>query len=301
MSNTTHPRARLDAASALAALINAPRDLSVVIVGGGKTGALAAKLALRLGADVTVVDDAPLPKVRAGLKKGGLAHALAVAAPFARAGAGPRARLIAGGIDHDALVGADLVVLSPGVPRAHPAVDAALRAGVPVVNEVELAACVLRSRGVKPRVIGITGTNGKSTTTTMCGAIAKAADLNAFVGGNLGTPYCACALAMLDGAFAQTGAPRFAVLELSSYQLETISTLAFDAAVVTNLTPDHLDRYPSVAAYYAAKARLLALVAPGGGVSLNASDRETAEHLGPLVREGRLPAIARCDFDISNA
>ena len=261
--------------AAVVSLLEHPRGKRAVVVGGGKTGAAATALLVRLGADVTIVDDAALEPLRAGLAKGGLDFDAATAN-------GVRVR--AGGIDPALLAGADVILLSPGVPRAHAAVAPALAAGVPCVNEVELAAAHLP--GV--RVIGITGTNGKSTTTTMCGAIASAHDKGAFVGGNLGTPYCC---AVLDGMD-----PKIAVLELSSYQLETINHLPLCAAVVTNLSPDHLDRYPSPNAYYAAKARIFSLVDARGGIALNAADAESRTHL-----EARVPgARARCDFDISS-
>lgn len=256
-----------------AELLNNPRAAHAVVVGGGKTGAAAARLLLLRGARVTLVDDAPEAKVREGLGK----HGLDLSAVTLRAG----------GIDAGVVAGAELVVLSPGVPRAHAAVQAALAAKVPVVNEVELAAAALPA---SVAVLAITGTNGKSTTTTMAGAIARVADAAAFVGGNLGTPYCQAALDVAAGA----PAPRFAVLELSSYQLETLQHLVVKAAVVTNLSPDHLDRYPSAAAYYAAKARVFGLLAPEGGVALNAADAESRAHLLAAVPGDRV----RCDFDV---
>jgi UDP-N-acetylmuramoylalanine--D-glutamate ligase len=123
---------------------------------------------------------------------------------------------------------------------------------IDVVNEIELAASHLPDC----HFIGITGTNGKSTTTTILGSIVTQYDPNTFVGGNLGTPLCE--------ALAQGQHPHHAVLELSSYQLELITTLKLDAAVLTNLAPDHLDRYASVDDYYRAKMRIFDLLKPGG-------------------------------------
>lgn len=254
-------------------LLQDPRGARAVVVGAAKTGAAAARLLVQRGATVTLVDDAPADKVRDGLAKHGL-DVTTIA-------------LNAGGIDAATLAAADLVVLSPGVPRAHAALQPALAAGVPLVNEIEVAAAALPA---SVAVIAITGTNGKSTTTTMAGAIVKVADPSAFVGGNLGTPYCQAALDVAGGAVP----PRFAVLELSSYQLETLQHLAVRAAVVTNLSPDHLDRYPGAAEYYAAKARVFGLVRAGGGVSLNAADAETRAHLMSALPGDR----ARCDFDV---
>ncbi|MBI1948022.1 MAG: UDP-N-acetylmuramoyl-L-alanine--D-glutamate ligase [Deltaproteobacteria bacterium] len=262
-------------ARTVAQLLQDPRGARVVVVGGAKTGAAAARLLVHRGATVTLVDDAPADKVTEGLVK----HGLDVGTVTVRAG----------GIDPAMVAEAELAVLSPGVPRAHAALQAAQAAGVPLVGEIELAAAALPST---VSVIAVTGTNGKSTTTTMAGAIAQVADAGAFVGGNLGTPYCQAALAVAAGA----PAPRFAVLELSSYQLETLHHLSVRAAVVTNLSPDHLDRYADAAAYYAAKARIFSLVAAGGGVSLNAADAESRTRLVPSLPSDR----ARCDFDVPN-
>jgi UDP-N-acetylmuramoylalanine--D-glutamate ligase len=180
------------------------------------------------------------------------------------------------------------------VPRAHPALAAAL-ATVPCVNELELGyAQLVQGPAGKAGlvVLAITGTNGKSTTTTMAGAIARARDPHAFVGGNLGTPLCA---AIMDGLVAGTAdAPRLLVVELSSYQLETIRHLPVNAAAFTNLTPDHLDRYVDADAYYAAKARLFDLVVEGGGVSLNDNDPESRRCLFSAL-PGRLTP---CHFDV---
>jgi UDP-N-acetylmuramoylalanine--D-glutamate ligase len=133
-------------------------------------------------------------------------------------------------------------VLSPGVALAEPAIDAAVRAGVAVVGDIELFAEV-----VKAPVVAVTGSNGKSTVTSMIGAMAERAGHVVRIGGNIGTP----ALDLLD-----PGTTLY-VLELSSFQLETTSHLDAEAAAVLNLTPDHGDRYRSAEAYVAAKRRIL--------------------------------------------
>ena len=256
------------------------RGRRFVIVGGGKTGAAAARVLLREGAQVTVVDDGAVDKVTADLKTHG-ADTTAIT-------------IVAGGINAAVVAGADVVVLSPGVPRAHPALrDAVARGAPPIINELELGLAILTADGDAldgVQLLAITGTNGKSTTTTMAGAIARAKDPLAFVGGNLGTPLCA---AIADGLVrGTTTAPRILVVELSSYQLETLRWFPAVAATVTNLTPDHLDRYPSVDAYYAAKAWLLELTA--GGVSLNAADPQSQQTLGPALQG----IAATCHFDV---
>ena len=261
-------------------LLKNPRGARVAVTGGGKTGAAAARLLVRLGAIVEVHDDAATDKVADGLKKHGLDPTTVT--------------IRGGGLSAEALRGVDLIVLSPGVPRAHPGLAAAL-ATVPCINELELGYAQLAqgpdgASGVV--VLAITGTNGKSTTTTMAGAIARARDPQAFVGGNLGTPLCA---AIMDGLRpGSADAPRLLVVELSSYQLETIRHLPVDAAAFTNLTPDHLDRYADADAYYAAKARLFDLVKDGGGVTLNANDAESRRCLFAAL-PGRLTP---CHFDV---
>jgi UDP-N-acetylmuramoylalanine--D-glutamate ligase len=197
-------------------------------------------------------------------------------------------RVIAGGIDAQTLLQAELLVLSPGVPRAHPAVAAALAAGVPCANEIEVAVASMLRAGHTPNIWAVTGTNGKSTTTTLAGAILQQRDAHAFAGGNLGTPLCSVVLG------DRAAWPTWMVLELSSYQLETITHLPVLASTVTNLSPDHLDRYPNVDAYYRAKANLFAL---GGSVSLNVSD---ALSMSTFHQLSTLPgqAMERFDFDV---
>src|SRR6185437_6740366 len=153
-----------------------------------------------------------------------------------------------GGLDAQLLDGADLVVASPGVSLAEPFFAQARRRGVEVVGDIELFA-----RVVDAPVVGITGTNGKSTVTTLVGRMAERAGLRVRVGGNLGEP--ALDLLAQPAASAPT---QLYVLELSSFQLEATTSLSLKAAVVLNVTPDHLDRYASVEEYAAAKARIFA-------------------------------------------
>jgi UDP-N-acetylmuramoylalanine--D-glutamate ligase len=262
-------------------LLSSPRGAKVAVVGAGKTGAAAARLLVSLGAHVEIHDDAPQSKVGEGL----LRHGLDLT----------KVRIVGDGLQATALEQADLLVLSPGVPRTHPALLNVL-AHLPCVNELELGYAQLAS-GAAGRaglcVLAITGTNGKSTTTTMAGSIARAHDAQAFVGGNLGTPLCA---AMNDGLQPGTEeTPRVLVVELSSYQLETIHHLPLHAAAITNLTPDHLDRYPSVDAYYDAKAQVVSLLRSNGGVSLNARDPESRRCLWSALPG----SLVSCHFDVS--
>ena len=138
---------------------------------------------------------------------------------------------------------ADLIVMSPGVPPDQPVVANARDAGVPVIGELELA-----SRWLRGRIVAITGTKGKSTTTELTGRILEASGFRVTVGGNIGAPLSA----QVDESSAET----MHVVEASSFQLEQIEMFHPWIAVMLNFSPDHLDRHPSVDAYAAAKARV---------------------------------------------
>jgi UDP-N-acetylmuramoylalanine--D-glutamate ligase len=199
----------------------------VLVVGLGRSGLGAARLCLERGARVTATDNRrpdQLAEVAAEL--------------------GGRATLELGGHREESFVGADLIVLSPGVPEL-PQLAAARRRGVPVLGELELA-----FRFVDAPLVAITGTNGKSTTTSLLGAMVEASGRPTFVGGNLGCPLSEAVgtpAAALGGAL---------VVEVSSFQLETIERFRPQVALLLNLSEDHLDRYPGYTDYVAAKARI---------------------------------------------
>ncbi|MBC7925819.1 MAG: UDP-N-acetylmuramoyl-L-alanine--D-glutamate ligase [Bryobacteraceae bacterium] len=157
----------------------------------------------------------------------------------------------------------DLVVLSPGVPLDLPEVLAAQQSGIPVIGEVELAGYWLRGP-----VIGITGSNGKTTTTAMIGHILQQAGVPCQVGGNIGTAPTAMVASSLE--------KQWNVLELSSFQLETIHEFRVDISVGLNVTPDHLDRHHTFERYSDAKARMFELQNPGTQAVLNADDGGTS-------------------------
>lgn len=147
-----------------------------------------------------------------------------------------------GGLNDEWLLAADLIVASPGIALAHPSLSAAASAGVEIVGDIELFC-----REAQAPIVAITGSNGKSTVTTLVGEMAKAAGVNVGVGGNIGLP----ALMLLDAD------RELYVLELSSFQLETTSSLQAAAATVLNVTEDHMDRYPfGLQQYRAAKLRV---------------------------------------------
>jgi UDP-N-acetylmuramoylalanine--D-glutamate ligase len=205
--------------------------LRAVVVGAGKSGRAAIDLLRKYGATVEILDD------REDLDADGV-----------------RAKPI----EAEAVGAADLVVLSPGVPRARPELAGAVARGK-LVSEIELA-----SWFVSAPMVGITGTNGKSTTTALVAHILEKAGKRVFAGGNLGRPL---------SELATSGEPvDVAVVELSSYQLESIVDARFAVACWLNLTPDHVDRYPNIETYAAAKRRIIERRAVHGVAVLNADD-----------------------------
>ncbi|MBC2668275.1 UDP-N-acetylmuramoyl-L-alanine--D-glutamate ligase [Novosphingobium piscinae] len=166
------------------------------------------------------------------------------------------------------LTGFDGIVVSPGVPiNRHPIGDAALRHGVPLIGDIELFA---QARASLPphRVVGITGTNGKSTTTALVHHLLHSAGVTTLMGGNIGLPILGEAPLPEGGVY---------VLELSSYQIDLTHSLDCDVAALLNITPDHLDRYGTFAAYAAAKARLFAMQGADHPAVFGISDTETLD------------------------
>jgi len=207
------------------------RGAQVAVVGLGASGKAAARLILANGGEVYVSDARADARTAAG---GDELRGLGADVEF-------------GGHDVERMAGADLVVVSPGIPPDAPVLRALADRGVRWISEPELAV-----RFFSGPLIAVTGTNGKTTTTLLVAHLLEAAGLRAAVGGNVGGGLAPAAseLALLAEP------PDWYVLEMSSYQLAGIERFRADVGVVTNLSPDHLDRYGSVAAYYADKARL---------------------------------------------
>ena len=202
---------------------------SVLVLGLGDTGLSSVRWLAAHGAHVRAADTRAAPPALGALR----AEHPAVAVSL-------------GVFDAALLEGVDTVLASPGIALREPVLRAALGRGIEVVGDVEVFARELRRRG-KGRVLGITGTNGKSTVTALAGAMGRAAGYRTIVAGNIGLPV----LDALDSAEAANA--ELYVIELSSYQLETTSSLVLDAAAMLNLTQDHMDRYDSMADYAAAK------------------------------------------------
>lgn len=165
------------------------------------------------------------------------------------------------------LSGFDGAVVSPGVPlNRHPIADAAARAGVPVIGDIELFALARPSLPAH-RVVGITGTNGKSTTTALVCHLLDCAGIPARAGGNIGVPVLSTAPLPAGGVY---------VLELSSYQIDITRGLDCDVAALLNITPDHLDRYEGFEGYVASKARLFAMQGRDRDAVFGMGDKETS-------------------------
>jgi UDP-N-acetylmuramoylalanine--D-glutamate ligase len=208
----------------------------VLVLGLGESGLAMARWCARQGARVSVADSRPAPPNAARLAE-----------------LVPAAQLVAGPFADRLLTGVDGLALSPGVPVAEPLVQQALARGLPVDSEIELFAQALPQVAPASRVLAITGSNGKTTTTALTAHLCTAAGVPATACGNISPS----ALDALMAAADSGELPALWVLELSSFQLETTRSLTTLAATVLNLSEDHLDRYPDMAAYAAAKERIL--------------------------------------------
>ncbi|ODP36640.1 UDP-N-acetylmuramoyl-L-alanine--D-glutamate ligase [Sphingomonas turrisvirgatae] len=182
------------------------------------------------------------------------------------------------------LTGFDGVVVSPGVPiNRHPIADKARDAGVPIIGDVELFA---QARGELPphKVVGITGTNGKSTTTALIHHILDTAGVPARLGGNIGLPILGQDPLPAGGVY---------VLELSSYQIDLTQRLDCDVAVLLNITPDHLDRYDGFEGYAASKARLFAMQSKGRAAIIGIGDEASQAVAKQVSRSGRAEDLTK--------
>ena len=226
------------------------------VIGLGKSGRAAAELLTRAGASVYASDAARTPAAQQAASE---LRALGVAVDV-------------GSHDLERIVRAARVVASPGVPPSAPPLARARAAGVPVVGEIEVALQFLP----KTRVVAVTGTNGKTTTTALVGALLRALGRKAIDAGNIGTPLAAVALGSVH--------PEWIALELSSFQLHDTPSINPAVGVVTNLSPDHLDRYSTVDEYYQDKALIFRNMGAASKWVLNADDPAT------LTLARRLPA-----------
>ena len=242
---------------------------TALVVGLGRSGVSTARHLVSGGWKVAVTDSRAEPPGVAALRE------------FA-----PQAPLRCGGFDAALLEGATLVVASPGVSLGEPIFALARSRGLEVVGDIELFARATRGTPT----LGITGTNGKSTVTTLVGRMAARAGRKVRVGGNLGPP----ALELLESA----GVADLYVLELSSFQLEATQSLELLAGAVLNLSADHMDRYADMAGYAAAKARIFAHCATA---VVNADDEPVAAmpRPGQVVRRFTLREGMAADYSVA--
>lgn len=238
----------------------------IVILGAARQGTAAARFFLAAGAHVILSDLRPAAE---------LADVAAALAAFAAAQAShPTLRCVFGGHPTSLLDEADLLCLSGGVSSAIPIVQEAVARGIPLTNDAALTL-----RHCRAPIVGITGSAGKTTTTTLTGLMLEAAGYTVHVGGNIGTP-------LLD-RLEQVGPGDKVVMELSSFQLELFDRSPAIAGLL-NITPNHLDRHPSMSHYAAAKANILRFQGAGDFCVLNADDAYT----GPWLRSGRCQIAA---------
>jgi UDP-N-acetylmuramoylalanine--D-glutamate ligase len=234
--------------------------MKTLVIGAGKSGVAVANFLSRRGEAVVLSDSKSDPALPYPVEK-------SVTRVFGRQ-------------DESLLDAVSQVILSPGVPVTIPILRAAEANGIPVVSEIELA-----YRHLRGTVVAITGSNGKSTTTALIGEILRVAGREPIVAGNIGEPL----IAAVDQKRERTY-----VVELSSFQLETIDTFRANVALLLNITPDHMDRYPSLEAYAAAKLRIFRNQQAGDTAIVNANEqRGVARKHG--VRVWRFSAGERVD------
>ncbi|MBI4826824.1 MAG: UDP-N-acetylmuramoyl-L-alanine--D-glutamate ligase [Nitrospirae bacterium] len=239
--------------------IDSLKGKNVLVVGLARSGTGAANLLSFFGANVTVTDTRPQSSLEGEMKR--------LSQPV---------KAITGGNPEEAFLSADLIVVSPGVPMKISPIVNAMKRGVPVIGELELAYEIIKShkskvKGQSPGIIGITGTNGKSTTTTLIDLMLKESGFHTMLGGNIGA-------ALTEEIYKLASATSFLsdidliVAEISSFQLESIKEFRPDVALIMNITPDHLDRYDTLSGYAEAKERIFENQGEGDYLILNADD-----------------------------
>ena len=242
----------------------------VLVVGLARTGLVSAKFCAAYGARVTAVDEKPESAFAESVQS------------LRAAGVTPHF----GPFDPEIFTRQDLIILSPGVPANIPALQLARAQKIPIWSEIELAWRLLRGK-----LVAITGSNGKTTTTALVGHILQTAKIPTLIGGNIGTPLLAHVEASSDSTVS--------VAEVSSFQLETIEAFRPDVGVLLNLTPDHIDRHGSFEEYARAKQRLFENMLDRDFAVLNADDPQVAQrgpHHGQVYWFSRHKRVAAGTF-----
>ncbi|MCS6776984.1 MAG: UDP-N-acetylmuramoyl-L-alanine--D-glutamate ligase [Chloroherpetonaceae bacterium] len=233
----------------------------ISVIGAARSGVAAARVLMALGARVTLSDAQPAERCSAERREAALATGAQV--------------VFGATIDTALPPGTERVITSPGVPRTAPVLQAAVARGIPVWSEIELA-----FRLARVPIVAVTGTNGKTTTVLLIGAMLRASEIPAVVAGNISAD--AIKKTLVEAAFeVQEGV---IVAEVSSFQLEWVERFAPAVAVLTNITPDHLDRHASFAEYAATKARIFAAQTSRDRAIVNRDDPAAR-----VIGEGALP------------
>ncbi|SFI56766.1 UDP-N-acetylmuramoyl-L-alanine--D-glutamate ligase [Nitrosomonas sp. Nm34] len=241
----------------------------VLVLGMGETGLSMVKWLARQGAEVRVADNRTSPPNHAVLE-----HLL------------PAGKIYSGPFRAEVFDDVDLIAISPGVPLAEPLVQQAVKRDIPVVGDIELFAQALEKlEQPRPKILAITGSNGKTTVTTMVGEMVRNAGWDVEVAGNIGPAVLESLMRRMDLGKL----PQYWVLELSSFQLETTHNLSADAAAVLNLSEDHFDRYAGMHDYAVAKARIFI----GDNKSVQILNRDDA-----MVRAMALPDRKQMTFGL---
>lgn len=253
---------------------------TALVLGMGETGLSMARWLMRVGACVRAADSREAPPCLDTFRKIVLPHCL-FTGPFSA----------------EAFAGIDLVAISPGVPLGECRVQQAIKDGIPVIGDMQLFAEAIRQPGTDagtwPIVVAITGSNGKTTVTAMVGEMMKQAGLDVEVAGNIGPAVLDALLRRVDSGTL----PQAWVLEISSFQLETSSSLPVHAATVLNISEDHLDRYAGMGDYAAAKARIFLNDGTEGDCSR--SGWQILNRDDSLVRGMALPGRRQITFGLS--
>lgn len=247
----------------------------VAIVGLGKSGIAASQLLCSLGARLIINDKKSKEEILKDLASID----------------GKIEQIIGGGHPQEVLETAEIIVVSPGVPLDIPAIVSAVYRGIPVIGEIELSWQILNLIKENVKIIGITGTNGKSTTSTLTYEFLKRDGKKVHLAGNIGYPMAEVVLKLLKKEIEL----EYLVLELSSFQLEGIKSFKPDFAAILNITPDHMDRYSGMKEYIEAKAKIFQNQNQDDFLILNKDDKNTMstiEYLRNLyLKKGKLPHV----------
>jgi UDP-N-acetylmuramoylalanine--D-glutamate ligase len=243
------------------------KDKKVTVIGLARSGVGAANVLAEMGALVTVTDQKPETALAAQIGK-----------------LVPSVKLALGGHPDDVFMSADMLVISPGVPPGTGRIADAKAKGVPVIGELELAYRVIRQSSLNDELsafkdglpfIAITGSNGKSTTTTLLDVMLREGGSNTLLGGNIGNALTEEIFGTMKTEISKRKKYDFIVAEVSSFQLEAVDTFRPHIAAILNITPDHMDRYHFLSEYSEAKARVFANQGKDDFLIINSDDPET--------------------------